>query len=134
MIRIHSDERQAPYVARCGLQRRRVRRQRTYALDELAREEGARVDSGSVGGRGAVGNVIPEPLLDWAIENIRLRQFDLLQLRAAEVCVGLQSLELPALVLCEIAAHAFAPRECLVPFHKVWTIVTMVKHYHQQSE
>jgi ankyrin repeat protein len=74
---------------------------------------------------------VPEPLMDWAIENIRLRQFDLLQLRAAEVCIGLQSLELPALLLCEIAAVAFAPRECLVPvpFHKMWTIVTMVKHF-----
>lgn len=68
-------------------------------------------------------------MFEWAITFIQVRQFELLRARALEVCVGLQTLELCALQLCCILEHAFAPRESLVPFHKVWALVTAVKHF-----
>lgn len=56
-------------------------------------------------------------------------QLELLKLRAFELCIGLQSLELPALVTCEIVAKSFGRRELLLKFHLLWTIVTLVKHF-----
>lgn len=63
------------------------------------------------------------------VANIAQRQFELMRLRGLEICVGLQSLRLNALQLCEIMAHMFAPIGSFVPFHKVWAIVTTVKHF-----
>lgn len=60
---------------------------------------------------------------------IAMEQRVLLRLRAVEVCVGLQSLELSAMELCEILSFAFAPLESMVAFHHVWAIVTAVKHF-----
>lgn len=65
----------------------------------------------------------------FARQLIATRQKVLLRARALEVCIGLQSLELPALLTCEILTNAFAPRESFVPFHFVWEIVTKVKHF-----
>jgi ankyrin repeat protein len=72
---------------------------------------------------------IPRERIAAACEHICTRQWVLLRWRAFEVCVGLQALQLPALVTCEILAHAFAPRESLVAFHRVWAIATTVKHF-----
>lgn len=72
--------------------------------------------------------IVPRRQLAWACHQVVVRQFKLLRPRAFQICVGLQSLRLPALVLCEILAHAFAPRELLVAFHRVWAIVTTIKH------
>jgi ankyrin repeat protein len=66
--------------------------------------------------------------LAWANNLIDEERFELLRLRAFQVCVGLQSFRLPALVTCEILAHAFAPLESLVAFHRVWAVVTTIKH------
>lgn len=80
----------------------------------------------------AVGGVCPPfdlPRVEWAQHRIRRRQVELLRWRAFEVCVGVHGLRVPALQQCEILAHAFAPRESLVPFHIVWKIVTTVKHF-----
>jgi ankyrin repeat protein len=65
-----------------------------------------------------------------AIKKIAQRQFELMRLRAFEVVVGLQPLGLSALVTCEILAFAFAPQESLIPFHRVWAIATLAKHFH----
>jgi ankyrin repeat protein len=54
------------------------------------------------------------------------RQHRLMKMRALEVCNALQSLS--AMELCSIMANIFAPLESLVPFHRVWAIVTTVKH------
>jgi ankyrin repeat protein len=65
----------------------------------------------------------------YEVPEITQRQFELMRLRGLEICIGLQSLELNALVLCEIMTNMFAPIESWVPFHKVWAIVTTVKHW-----
>lgn len=48
--------------------------------------------------------------------------------RATEICIALQSLELPALVT-QTLLDAACPLAELVPFHKKWNLVTTVKHY-----
>jgi ankyrin repeat protein len=72
---------------------------------------------------------VSPPMLAWASARIAQRQFELLRLRGFEICVGLCSLELSALELCEILMFAFVPRASLVPMHRAWAIVTMVKHW-----
>lgn len=67
---------------------------------------------------------------DSALYAIARCQQHLLRLRAHQVCVGLQSLNLPVLVTCEILANVFAPLASMVPFHRVWEFVTKVKHFH----
>ncbi len=43
------------------------------------------------------------------------------------VCIGLQDLELPALVTLEIIDAAFPNA---IPMHKKWNLITAVKHFH----
>jgi hypothetical protein len=53
---------------------------------------------------------------------------DLIRARAFEICVALEALELPALLMCEILEFACAPFASCVPFHHKWNIVVAVKH------
>jgi ankyrin len=59
------------------------------------------------------------------------RQEELFCKRAFQVCVGLQSLRVSALELCEILSQMFSPLESLVPFEFAWRVVTKVKHFNQ---
>jgi hypothetical protein len=68
-----------------------------------------------------------------AIDEILRRQVQLFRLRAWQVCIGLQSLRVSALEMCEILAHMFAPLESLVPFHVMWKVVLAVKHFARPS-
>jgi ankyrin repeat protein len=56
-------------------------------------------------------------------------QLALLRQRGFEIAVGLHALEMSALQMCEILSYAFAPLKSIVPFHKVWAIVTKIKHF-----
>jgi ankyrin repeat protein len=72
--------------------------------------------------------------LDWAeIETARRdiakEQLNFVRHRAMQVCVGLQSLGLDALQMCEILVHACGPLAPLVPFHHWWKIATTIKHF-----
>jgi ankyrin repeat protein len=67
-----------------------------------------------------------------AIDLISLRQKRLFRLRAWQVSIGLQSLRVSALEMCEILVHMFAPLESLVPFHFMWKVVLAVKHFAKQ--
>lgn len=49
--------------------------------------------------------------------------------RALQVCVGLQSRGLDALVMCEILQHACGPVAPLIRFHQWWAIAAAVKHF-----
>ncbi|MCA0328160.1 MAG: hypothetical protein LCH89_21565, partial [Proteobacteria bacterium] len=52
--------------------------------------------------------------------------------RAFDVCVGLQSLRINALQMCEILVHACGPVAPLVAFHHWWKIATTVKHFRSE--
>ena len=48
---------------------------------------------------------------------------------ATTICIGLQDLELPALVALEIVDAAIPNA---IPMHKKWDLVTAVKHFHER--
>ncbi|MBT9559284.1 MAG: hypothetical protein IV100_24835, partial [Myxococcales bacterium] len=48
---------------------------------------------------------------------------------ATTMAIGLQDLELPALVTLEILDAAWAN---LIPMHKKWDLITAVKHFHER--
>jgi ankyrin repeat protein len=77
-------------------------------------------------------NIVPHRHVAWACARVAQRQFELIKMRALQVCVGLQAFRLPALVTCEILSNAFAPLESLVAFHRVWAIVTTIKHFRER--
>jgi ankyrin repeat protein len=56
-------------------------------------------------------------------------RLDFVRFRAMDVCIGLQSLQLDALQLCEILVHACGPLAPLISFHQWWKIATIAKHY-----
>jgi ankyrin repeat protein len=56
-------------------------------------------------------------------------RLDFVRHRAYQVCIGLQSLRLDALQMCEILQHSCGPFAQLVEFHQWWKIVTTVKHF-----
>jgi ankyrin repeat protein len=65
-----------------------------------------------------------------ARRDIAKTRLDLVRQRALQVCVGLQSLGLDALQMCEIAQHSCGHVAHLIAFHQWWTIATTVKHFH----
>jgi ankyrin repeat protein len=69
-----------------------------------------------------------------ALRLILARQKQLFRARALQVCVGLQSLRLSALEMCEILTNMFSPLESMVPFHFVWRVVCCVKHFSKHQE
>lgn len=54
---------------------------------------------------------------------------ELIFTRAFEVCTALRNLRISALEMCEILNWACCPSVQDVPFHKIWDIVTLIKHY-----
>lgn len=60
-----------------------------------------------------------------AIAKMRL---DFVRYRALQVCIGLRSLDLDALQMCEILQFACGPLAPLIGFHQWWRIATTVKH------
>jgi ankyrin repeat protein len=60
------------------------------------------------------------------IAKVRL---DFVRHRAWQVCIGLQSLGLDALQMCEILLHVCGSVAPLIPFHQWWKIATTMKHF-----
>jgi ankyrin repeat protein len=65
-----------------------------------------------------------------ARRRIAKARLDLVRQRAIQICVGLQSLDIDALRLCEILMHSFGALGSLIAFHQWWQIATKVKHFH----
>jgi hypothetical protein len=64
-----------------------------------------------------------------ARREIAKARLDFVRERALQVCIGLQSLELSALQMCEIMLFACGPIAPMIPFHLWWKIATTVKHF-----
>jgi ankyrin repeat protein len=67
--------------------------------------------------------------VDLARREIAQMRLEFVRERATMVCIGLQSLRLDALQMCEILVHACGPLAPLVTFHQWWMIVTTIKHF-----
>jgi hypothetical protein len=72
--------------------------------------------------------IVPE-LVERMRREIAMMRLDFVRHRAMEVCIGLQSLRLDALQVCEILQHACGPLARLIAFHQWWKIATTVKHF-----
>jgi hypothetical protein len=78
------------------------------------------------------GMIIDRDQAEVARRDIAKARIDFVRYRALEVCIGLQSLRLDALQLCEILQFACGAIAPLIPFHIWWTIATTVKHFRIQ--
>lgn len=65
----------------------------------------------------------------FARQRIAAQQLEFVRERAMQVCIGLQSRGLDALVMCEILVNACGPVAPQVAFHQWWKIATGVKHF-----
>jgi ankyrin repeat protein len=70
--------------------------------------------------------------VDSARREIAKMRLDFVRSRAIEVCLGLQSLRLDALQMCEILQHSCGPIARVIAFHQWWAITTTVKHFKQR--
>jgi ankyrin repeat protein len=72
--------------------------------------------------------------IDAARRRIAKTRLDLVRERAFQICVGLQSLRLNALQLCEIMMHSFGALGSLIMFHQWWAIAVKVKHLRDRKQ
>jgi ankyrin repeat protein len=72
---------------------------------------------------------IDEEALSRSRRRIVKTRLDYVRRRASQVCIGLQSLQLPALQMCEILLFSCDPIAPLIPFHQWWKIATTAKHF-----
>lgn len=68
-----------------------------------------------------------------AERQLRRARIDLIRWQAFEICVGLQSLDLPALVTCCMLEAACSPFSNCVAFHHVWDIAVCCKNFRKQT-
>jgi ankyrin repeat protein len=78
----------------------------------------------------------------WAIDpdnveasrrEIAKARIDFVRDRARQICIGLQSLRIDALQMCEVLQFACGAIAPLIPFHIWWKIATTVKHFQTNS-
>lgn len=68
------------------------------------------------------------PSQDGIVAYLKAQAADLVRRFGADVCIALQSLDLPALVTCQIL-QAHCSRWPLIPFHNYWNLAVAVKHF-----
>jgi hypothetical protein len=71
-----------------------------------------------------------------AKKRISLAGFRACRARMLEICIALQTADLPAPLTTEILvnAHRCAPWSGLLPYYFLWNTVTSVKHFHQRHQ
>jgi ankyrin repeat protein len=66
-------------------------------------------------------------------KNIELVGFHAIRERAGTICIALQDLDLPAPQTIEIIVQACVPFAENLPYHYLWDLVVMVKHFHDRQ-
>ena len=77
---------------------------------------------------------LSDAALERARGDIAKVRLDFVRHRAMQVCIGLQSLRLDGLQLCEILQFACGPLARLIRFHQWWKIATTVKHFRKLND
>jgi hypothetical protein len=67
--------------------------------------------------------------LEAAKRLIRRSRVNLIREKTTSICIGLQSMELPAWVTLQIVECACSPFSVCVPLFLKWELVTAVKHF-----
>ena len=68
-----------------------------------------------------------------AKKQIEMAGFAAIRDRVLEICVALQTRELPAPQLIEIVTHECEPFAAHLPYHYLWDAVVLIKHFHDRS-
>jgi cytohesin len=68
-----------------------------------------------------------------AKKRIEKFRFEAIRSRVLEICIALQSLEIPAPQLIEIVTQACAPFAAQLPYHYLWDAVVLAKHFHRRA-
>jgi len=79
------------------------------------------------------GRTIDPDQVEAARRDIAKTRVDVVRCRAVQVCIGLQSLRIDALQMCEMLPLACGPVAPLIPFHIWWKIATTVKHFERNE-
>jgi ankyrin repeat protein len=74
-----------------------------------------------------------EKSLRFPKKNIELAGFNAIRKRAGTICIALQDLDLPAPQTIEIIVQACVPFAENLPYHYLWDLVVMVKHFHDRQ-
>jgi ankyrin repeat protein len=74
-------------------------------------------------------NAAAEADLDRDRRAIAAAQLGFVRARAFDVCVGLQPLQLPALLMCEVLRCACGPVAPAIAFHSWWQMAITVRHF-----
>jgi hypothetical protein len=72
--------------------------------------------------------------VEYAAYELARAQVDLIREPSFQICLGLESIHLPAFVTCCILEFACEPFTNCVKFHHFWNIATKVKHHFQVKE
>jgi ankyrin repeat protein len=89
----------------------------------------ADADPGDVNRRDIIVTDIDADQVETARREIARERLAFVRGRAMEICIGLQSLRLDALQMCEILQHSCGPLAPLIAFHQWWRMATTVKHF-----
>lgn len=96
---------------------------RTYRSTLLAHNHGGAIP---VREMKKVEKYMDAALVQQTVDKVRFR---MLADRMLEICTSLQSLRLPALMMCEILDQSWYRLAALVPLHLKWKLVVAVKHF-----
>jgi ankyrin repeat protein len=66
-------------------------------------------------------------------KNIELVGFNAICERAGTICIAMQKLNLPTPLLTEIIEEACIPFAKRLPYHYLWDLVVVVKHFHDRQ-
>jgi ankyrin repeat protein len=67
-------------------------------------------------------------------KEIELVGFNAIRKRAGTICIAMQDLDLPAPQTIEIIVQACVPFAENLPYHYLWDLVVMVKHFHDRQQ
>jgi hypothetical protein len=74
-----------------------------------------------------------EKSLKFPKKEIELAGFNAIRKRAGTICIAIQDLDLPAPQTIEIIVQACVPFAENLPYHYLWDLVVMVKHFHDRQ-
>jgi ankyrin repeat protein len=77
---------------------------------------------------------VDAPTMVLARQRIQRARLDLIRREASNICIALQSMELPAWVTLQIVECACAPFAVCVPLFVKWNLITSIKHFRSSRQ
>jgi hypothetical protein len=80
-----------------------------------------------------ISSMKPDPSMRFSKKLIYMTGFNAIRKRAGTICIAMQNLDLPAPQTIEIIVQACVPFAENLPYHYLWDLVVMVKHFHDRQ-